>query len=1154
LTSEKPGVAVPGPRALASGEVQLVDREEEMRVLTEAVDRATSGHGAVVFLCGEAGVGKTRLARELEAYARAREMQVLSGRCPALFRMDGFPPYVLWEEVIKDYLEVCTPEQLFRVIGSYPIEVSKLVPGLQQKLGAFPQSFPLSPEHSRHRLFEAVTQLITNISVEAPLLIILDDLQWTDQSSLLLLQYLAREVYKEALLILGAYRDTYVDRKHPLSLVLTELNRDRLLQSVPLKRLSSDDVSEMTDRILKQHEVPDEFRKLVYEKTRGNPFFVEEVIKSMKEEGVIYRERNRWKTSGISKFKFPETVKEVVEARISRLDDECRRVLTIASFVGKDFAFDALREASGIAEERLLENLDKLLNAGLVKAQVIHGEEVCSFADAMVRDVVQEEVNPLRARRLHSAVGSALEKVYAGKVDEHLGELAYHFLESGDKEKALDALTLLGENGRNLQQRASVLEKLGDIKAIVGEYEACMEHWNQALGVWKQLPEKGNTARLHRKMANLLWEEIGDKDKAEAHHDETLRILETEPESVELASLYEDIAHMYYIAGNTRKALPWAEKALELAKKLKAPEVIASSYSTLGAILESSGNRETALEYLEKALQIALENDYWETAARTYNWLSTVVEEDELRLEYLEEAYKLARRVGCIDIMSYFQTALAMVHLNAGDTQKALLLAEKSASLDRKTGNLTNLSGSTAILGTAYDRMGESDKAEKLYTEALSISKKQTNFWFIAGSHQDLGIFYLSKGEPAKAKEYLEKADEIFAKAGDKRNQTWNSLLASSACLELGEIEKAKKLIAGIRKYALASKDRWLIAFADAHRAMLSRTQKRWKEAIKGFEKSLQEFEALDARRWSVYWLAKLVLYEYARVYLERDQEGDKQKARSLLSQALELFRKIGAKKEMSKIEAMLTFAEAGGQIVKPRSVTELDLPSHITTGYSELDNLLLGGIPRNYAVMLASPSCDERNLLIERFLRTGIEEKEVTFHVTAKAGAAETLEQEPNSNLCLFICNPQADKIIKDRPNVFKLKGVENLTDISLALTAALRNLDASLQEPRRICIEIVSDVLLQHQAVQSRRWLNALIPELKAKGFTTLAVMDPGMHSPQEARAVLDLFEGQIDVYEKETVKGVQRFLRIKKMINEEYLESELPLRKSELHSSNE
>lgn len=1172
MPSEKPSVADPSHHTLASKEIPLTDRMEEMQLLREGADRAANGRGAVIFLCGEAGIGKTRLAKELKGYARAKGMQVLSGRCPALLRIDGFPPYVLWEEVIKDYLEVCTPEQLFRVIGSYPIEVSKLVPGLQQKLGAFPQSFPLSPDRSRHRLFEAVTQLITNISVEAPLLIILDDLQWTDQSSLLLLHYLAREVNKEAILILGAYRDTYVDRKHPLFPVLTELNRERLLQSVPLKRMSFDDVSEMTTRILEQGEVSDEFRKLVYEKTRGNPFFVEEVIKSMKEEGTIHREKNRWKISRISKIEFPETVKDVIKARIGRLDDECQHVLTIASFIGKDFAFDALREASGLAEERLLEKLDKLLKAGLLKARVIHGVELCSFGDVIVRDVVQQEVNPLRARRLHGAVGSALEEVYGRKVDEHLGELAHHFLESGNKEKALryffeagekaasvyanreaascyqSALTLIDGNGQSLQQRANVLEKLGDIKAIVGEYEASMKLWNEALDAWKKLPEKRNMARLNRKMANLLWEEIGDKEKAEAHHNKALRILETEPGSIELASLYEDIAHMHHIAGNVREALPRAEQALKLAKNLKTPEVIASSASTLGAIFESSGNREVALKYLEEALQIALKNDYWETATRTYNWLSTMVEEDEMRLKYLEEAHKLARRVGCIDIMSYFQSAIAMINLNAGDTKEALRLAENSASLDRKTRNLTNLSGSTAILALAYDRMGETKKAEKLYREALKTSEKQTNYLFIAGSHQDIGIFYLTKGEPARAKEYLERANEIFDKAGDKRNKTWNSLMISLAHLELGEIEEAKKLIAEARRHSLASKDRWQIAFVDAHRAMLSRAQKRWKEAITGFEKSLQEFEALDARRWNVYWLAKLVLYEYARVYSERAQEGDNQKARNLLNEALKLFQRIGAKKEISRTEAMLTFVGTG-RIVKPRPVKELDLPSHVKTGYGELDDLLFGGIPRNYAVVLASDSCDERNLLVERFLKTGLQEGEVTFHMTAKAGAAETVEQDSDSNLCLFVCNPQAEKLIKDRPNVFRLKGVENLTDISLALTGALRNLDKSPIKPRRICIEIVSDVLLQHHAVQSRRWLNALIPELKSKGFTTLAVMDPGMHSPQETRAVLDIFEGQIDVYEKDTINGVEKFLKIRKMTNQEYLESELPLRKDRL-----
>jgi hypothetical protein len=126
---------VPSSGPVAAKETQLVDRNEEMSLLREAADRAISGEGGVVFLCGEAGIGKTRLTRELGAYARLCGMQVLYGTCPALFRMDGVPPYVLWSEVIKDYLHSCTPEELFKVIGLYPGELFKLVPEIRHKLG-----------------------------------------------------------------------------------------------------------------------------------------------------------------------------------------------------------------------------------------------------------------------------------------------------------------------------------------------------------------------------------------------------------------------------------------------------------------------------------------------------------------------------------------------------------------------------------------------------------------------------------------------------------------------------------------------------------------------------------------------------------------------------------------------------------------------------------------------------------------------------------------------------------------------------------------------------------------------------------------------------------------------------------------------------------
>jgi predicted ATPase len=566
---------VPGPRPLAVKETQLIDRVEEMELLKEAVDRAILGQGSLVFLHGEAGIGKTRLARELAAYARLRGMQVLSGRCPALFRMDGLPPYILWKEVIKDFMEVCTPGQLYRVIGYYPVEVSKLVPEINQMLGTVPSSFQLSPENSRDRLFEAVSQFITNISREVPLLVILDDLQWTDESSLLLLHYLARGVIKEPLLLLGAYRDADVDEKHPLIQVLTELNRERLLQSVLLRRMSMDDVSETIRRILEQDDVLKEFCELVYEKTRGNPFFVEEVVKSLKEEGVIYREKNRWKIKEVSEIEFPETVKSVIKKRISRLDDDCQNVLSMASFIEKDFTVEALREVTGFEENTLLGIMEKLLTTGLFKHRVVHGEDQCSFADVIVRDIVLGEVSPFKRRKLHGVVGCALEKVYANNIDDHLGELAFHFLEAGDKDRALDfflkagdkamkvyanseavsyyqsALKLLGEKGEKVQEKTHVLEKLGDVERIVGEYGGSLKYWGDALLLSLKFSEKEEAARLHGKMATVFWHDLADAEKAKEHQDEAAKILEEMPENAELARIYSNKAQARWHGGGS---------------------------------------------------------------------------------------------------------------------------------------------------------------------------------------------------------------------------------------------------------------------------------------------------------------------------------------------------------------------------------------------------------------------------------------------------------------------------------------------------------------------------------------------------------------------------------------------------------------------------
>jgi tetratricopeptide (TPR) repeat protein/KaiC/GvpD/RAD55 family RecA-like ATPase len=1167
--------AVPSTRSIAIKETQLIDRADEMRLLREAVDRAVRGEGGVVFLYGEAGIGKTRLARELAAYARLLGMRVLSGRCPALFRMDGVPPYILWKEVVKDYLEVCTPEQLYKVIGNYPIEVSKLVPELKQMLRTIPESFPLSPENSRDRLFEAVSQFITNISKEAPLLVILDDLQWTDESSLLLLHYLARGAYKESLILLGAYRDTDVDERHPLKPVLAELNRERLLQSVQLKRMSFDDVSEMIKRILEQDDIPREFCELIYERTRGNPFFVEEVIKSLKEEGVVYREDDKWKIREVSKIEFPETVKSVIKKRVSRLDDECQSILTLASFVGNDFTFEALCGVTGVEEDKLLELMEGLLKTGLVKERVVRGEDVYCFADVIVRDVVHEEVSHLRHKKLHNKVGCSLEKLYAEKIDEHLGELAYHFLEAGDKDKALgyflkagekaskiyanseavsyfqSALGLLEEKEGEHREKAHVLETLGEIKRIIGEYDLCLKRWNEALLLWKQLDEKDKVAELHRRMAVVLWREVGKTEQARENFERALRILEAEPENVELAALYAARASMSYFTEDVTKARSWAEKALELAKKLNAFEVIASSYVDLGLVFGATGERKEAVECQEKALKIALDNGHLDIALRAYNNLAVKLPEEETgrKLECYEKGLELAKKTGHIMNISWFGVQLATMYFGMGNSDKALTLAEESEALNRKIGNLFNLSNSTRTLGAFYHVSGEWNKGEQYLKESLSISLKINNTQQISSSYGFLGWCSYVRGEYAKAKEYFEKMSQIDEKTGKKAYQMSGSQWLAMNCIELGEIDKARTLLDDLLKFAHEKQDKQLIADEDATRAMLLRAEKKWNESIELFEKSLQEYEALGARQWNVYWLAKYILYEYARMYLERDQPGDREKAGKLLNQALEIYQKLGAKKDIEKTEARMIYAETGQQVVSKLKPTVEVSKDRVATGYADLDNSLFGGIPQNYAVILTSPSCDERDLIVQSFLETGAKKNEVTFYVTTDPGGVKALAEEFPSNFYLFVCNPQADAIVKSLPNVFKFKGVENLTDISIALTSAIRKLDPSLKDTRRVCIDLVSDILLQHHAVQTRRWFTGLVPELRSQRFTILVVMDPEMHPPQEVRAILDLFEGEINIYEKETEKGLEKYLKIKKMSNHEYLESELPLKKEDL-----
>jgi KaiC/GvpD/RAD55 family RecA-like ATPase len=222
-------------------------------------------------------------------------------------------------------------------------------------------------------------------------------------------------------------------------------------------------------------------------------------------------------------------------------------------------------------------------------------------------------------------------------------------------------------------------------------------------------------------------------------------------------------------------------------------------------------------------------------------------------------------------------------------------------------------------------------------------------------------------------------------------------------------------------------------------------------------------------------------------------------------------------------------------------NVEEVILEDRVTTGTEELDSLLLGGIPNEYSVVLSGSPCDERDLLIKNFLNVGSKE-EVTFYVATEITGLEALLENPKFHL--FLCNPKPKTKIPDLPNVYKLQGKADITNLGIALTKAIRNIDQSLTR-KRICVEILSDSLMTHGPKTTREWISGLITDLGGKGFTMLAVIDPTMHSSEQANAVINLFDGEISILQSDDPLDCKKSILVKKLRNQDYIKNPICLR---------
>jgi len=224
-------------------------------------------------------------------------------------------------------------------------------------------------------------------------------------------------------------------------------------------------------------------------------------------------------------------------------------------------------------------------------------------------------------------------------------------------------------------------------------------------------------------------------------------------------------------------------------------------------------------------------------------------------------------------------------------------------------------------------------------------------------------------------------------------------------------------------------------------------------------------------------------------------------------------------------------------------NVEEVVLADRVSTGTLELDSLLLGGIPEEYAVVLTGPPSDEREYLIRNFLEAGIKDDEIVFYVSIEAYGLELLLKKPN--FYLFLCNPKPKTKVPDLLNVYRLRSKTDITNLSISLAKAFRNIESSSK--KRICVEIVSDVLISHKAETTRRWISELITDLGSKGFTMLAVINPDIHPHDQARAIIDLFDGEISFTQTKDPLECKKSIRVEKLRNQDYIKNPICLTKA-------
>ena len=798
--------------ALSRG--RLVGRANELAEARELWQRAREGRGHAVLLSGEPGAGKTRLAREVTIQAAVDGALVFTGGC---YEYEATTPYLPFVEAFRRWVrEEQNDAKLREILGDAATQIAKLAPDVETRLGPFPERPQLPAHEERLLFFDAVAQVFSNIARRQSLLFYADDLHWADRGTLWLLGHLLRQLRTERVLIVGAYRETELDRAHPLAKSLVDWNRERLITRIVLRRFNTDETGDQLSALLGEN-VSGEFAVAVHRETEGNPFFVEEVLKALIEQGSVRRQSGRWTRCEMDELLIPQSVKEAIGHRLDRVSQECNELLRLGAILGKVFTFDELSAAAEQTEDVLLDALDEATNAQLIAP--ISGESF-SFTHDKIREVLYEELNPIRRRRLHRHVAEGLERI-RDKSCCGAEKMAHHYIQAGDLERGLQYAKLaaaeaqrvfafdeaIAAYGRardcaealgNVAEQLKQEEAMGEVYMLHGETVLAGEHFESALAL---ATDQATRVRLQCQAASSLV--TTGASRGFDYIREALQVLDPVADPMETANALATEARFHHLAGRHKKAIEILSRASELVEPtansnsvctFSAP-IIAQIYSYMAGAHQHYGLYTEADRWAQRAIDFGTRHNVLYAEAAGYEFLGedAVHRGDyEMGLQYAEREIELAEKLHSRERRAWVHYYSALCRFLLGQTEQAEQEYLAGMALAESIGEHRVFRFMGSNLAVIQAALGRHDEALKTASEHFAHSSPRLLY-----SHFEalrcMAEVRFRRGEIEEAERLCRQADELVSSTDSRVSQLWLGPLHMEILMAQGKRDEARE-------------------------------------------------------------------------------------------------------------------------------------------------------------------------------------------------------------------------------------------------------------------------------------------------------------------------------------------------------------------------